>query len=107
MPIYEHRCNTCGEIEERLLPLNHDEQIHCGAVMSNMISRTSPPIFKGSGFYATEYGSQMGNLTPEAHKRRLDKEMKDRGWSRSNPGQQRGLKEISWQDKHKYVAHKL
>jgi len=85
MPIYEHQCVECGEVEENLLSLNHDPQIHCGQVMKKLISSTAPPIFKGSGFYATEYGDQMENLGTKAHKHRVSKEMKDRGLSPNKP----------------------
>lgn len=85
MPIYEHKCSECGQEEEKLLPLGHGPQIHCGQPMIKMISRTSPPVFKGSGFYATEYGDQMENLKPSDHKHRLAKEMKDRGLTPNRP----------------------
>jgi putative FmdB family regulatory protein len=85
MPIYEHQCIKCGEVEEKILSINHEPQIHCGEAMKKMLSIPALTVFKGSGFFATEYGDQMENLGPKAHKHRLNKEMKDRGLSPNNP----------------------
>ncbi len=57
MPLYEYRCNKCGEHVERIQkfsdpPLAKCEK--CGGKLERLIS--SPAIqFKGSGWYVTDY----------------------------------------------------
>lgn len=57
MPIYDYVCNTCGEFE---VIHKMDEVLEacekCGS--KDIEKKISPPkglIFKGSGFYATDY----------------------------------------------------
>ncbi len=57
MPLYEYRCNKCGEHLEKIQkfsdpPLAKCEK--CGGRLERLIS--SPAIqFKGSGWYVTDY----------------------------------------------------
>jgi putative FmdB family regulatory protein len=58
MPIYEYKCDNCGEVFEVMQkfadePLSVHEK--CGGSVHRLIS--SPAIqFKGSGWYVTDYG---------------------------------------------------
>lgn len=79
MPIYEHRCINCSEVEEKLLPLNHAPQIHCGDVMVKIISRPGHLGFIGPGFYATDYGKQAHNLNTKDQQNRAKREVKEAG----------------------------
>lgn len=57
MPIYEYECKKCGilEIQQSI----NDEPIklcpECEEEVNRIISVTSPPQFKGTGFYQTDY----------------------------------------------------
>ena len=63
MPIYEYICPTCGHEEEVLQPLeapnikcsNESKGYFCNTEMKKKMSNIAPPVFKGSGFYATDY----------------------------------------------------
>lgn len=60
MPLYEYECPKCGRFEalQKLgdSPLRtHD----CGSKVRKVMSAGSF-TFKGSGFYATDYGSKSG-----------------------------------------------
>jgi putative FmdB family regulatory protein len=58
MPTYEYKCNTCGYTFEEFQSIN-DEPIKicpkCGGNVSKKISAGVSLIFKGSGFYITDY----------------------------------------------------
>ena len=62
MPLYEYKCDSCGsvfEVREKFSdkPLTvHDG---CGGRVERLIS-TSAFVFKGTGFYATDYKRKGG-----------------------------------------------
>ena len=61
MPIYEYQCQNelCAHRSE--LRVNYEERqetivcSHCGGNAVRVVSRTSNPQFKGTGFYTTDY----------------------------------------------------
>ena len=58
MPIYEYECKDCGNRFEVLVGLNEKPEISCGSCNGKHIKRILSPgafVFKGSGFYATDY----------------------------------------------------
>jgi putative FmdB family regulatory protein len=60
MPIYEYKCQSCGERYEKLQKYSDPpckKCPHCGGSLRKLIS--SPAIqFKGSGFYITDYAKK-------------------------------------------------
>ena len=64
MPLYEYRCQSCGEKEEKLegfdAPTQHDCP-KCGApkAMSRQLSRTSFTL-AGGGWYGQGYSASSG-----------------------------------------------
>jgi putative FmdB family regulatory protein len=74
MPIYEYKCQSCGERYEKLHKFNDPpckKCPHCGGPLKKLIS--SPAIqFKGNGFYITDYpkkgtpGEEKKRKTPAA-----------------------------------------
>ncbi len=58
MPTYEYKCNNCGYVFEEFQSIN-DEPIKicpkCGGSVRKKISAGVGLIFKGSGFYITDY----------------------------------------------------
>ena len=70
MPIYEYRCEGCGEVFE-LIQKFSDEPLKthdkCGAPVHRLLS--SPAFqFKGSGWYATDY-ARGGNGGTKSEKK--------------------------------------
>ncbi|MBF0568825.1 MAG: zinc ribbon domain-containing protein [Nitrospirae bacterium] len=60
MPIYEYKCNQCGEAMEAAQKITDAPLIECpkcGGQLRKLISSTSF-ILKGSGWYVTDYPSK-------------------------------------------------
>ena len=58
MPIYEYKCTKCGHIFEELRSITDGEGAtcpKCGAPAKKIFSGSVGFIFKGSGFYITDY----------------------------------------------------
>ncbi|HKO00404.1 MAG TPA: FmdB family zinc ribbon protein [Thermoanaerobaculia bacterium] len=60
MPLYEYKCDQCGERSEILQSFQdppHTQCPKCGGTVKKLFS--APAIqFKGSGFYKTDYASK-------------------------------------------------
>lgn len=58
MPTYEYECEACGHAFERFQSMS-DEPIRtcpeCGGAVRRLISSGGGLVFKGPGFYATDY----------------------------------------------------
>ena len=58
MPTYDYECTKCGNAFEAFQQMN-DKYLtkcpKCGAMLKRLIGSGSGIIFKGSGFYATDY----------------------------------------------------
>lgn len=61
MPTYEYKCHTCGKNFEATQPITADPLKVCtlcgGTSVERLISSGGGLIFKGSGFYVTDYRS--------------------------------------------------
>lgn len=68
MPTYEYECTKCGKVFELFQPITEPARkklragdpkpCKCGAPVSRRISTGGGLIFKGSGFYLTDYRSE-------------------------------------------------
>ena len=58
MPTYDYKCKSCGNIFEVFQSMSA-EKIKvcpkCGGAVKRLIGAGSTPIFKGTGFYETDY----------------------------------------------------
>ena len=64
MPTYEYRCTQCGVEFERFQKMNDapvEECSECKGTVQRLISKGGGLLFKGTGFYATDYGSGRGS----------------------------------------------
>lgn len=62
MPTYEYQCEKCGLLFEEYqsisaAPLTQCKKPGCGGTVKRLISLGGGFIFKGSGFYSTDYRS--------------------------------------------------
>jgi putative FmdB family regulatory protein len=58
MPTYEYKCTECNNKFEIFQPMNAEPVKHCpkcGGEVKRLIGSGAGPIFKGSGFYQTDY----------------------------------------------------
>lgn len=81
MPTYEYKCNNCGEIFEFFQKMSDDpvrECPVCGGDLQRVISGGIGVIFKGSGFYTTDYKNSSSNFSSkkEEKKEPAEKESK-------------------------------
>ena len=86
MPIYEYKCEGCGdvfELRQRFAdePLTtHDK---CGAPVHRLIS--APALqFKGSGWYVTDYGKGGNSPSPSKHESKSDSSGDSKAESKSD-----------------------
>lgn len=70
MPLYEYKCNQCGELLEVIQSFSSAPETvcpKCGGSLRKLIS--APAIqFKGSGFYKTDYPSASSAAPSSASK---------------------------------------
>ena len=72
MPTYEYECLSCGthfEILQKMSEAPLDKCISCQGSVRRVVSGGSGVIFKGSGFYITDYtgkksSSDSGSKSP-------------------------------------------
>lgn len=64
MPLYVYHCAGCGARETKLLRVNDAtpkrvcETSGCGGVAQKQVTAPQPPVFKGTGFYVTDFKNQ-------------------------------------------------
>ncbi|MHC1738318.1 MAG: FmdB family zinc ribbon protein [Ignavibacteriaceae bacterium] len=72
MPTYEYKCKKCHETFEYFQSMK-DEKLtvcpKCKGELKRLIGSGSPPIFKGSGFYATDYKKTSSKPDTKAGKK--------------------------------------
>ena len=60
MPTYEYKCTNCSYTFEYFQPMTAEplkECPECKGILRRIIGTGAGPIFKGSGFYQTDYKS--------------------------------------------------
>ena len=62
MPTYEYECEKCGLVFEEYQRITEDplttcKKPDCGGAVRRLISAGAGFLFKGSGFYSTDYRS--------------------------------------------------
>ena len=87
MPTYDYKCSSCGYTFEYFQPMSAEpltECPQCKRILKRMIGTGAGPIFKGSGFYQTDYKSNSSqkdknkstNSTPGTDKKTSKEESK-------------------------------
>ncbi|MCL5771371.1 MAG: zinc ribbon domain-containing protein [Actinobacteria bacterium] len=73
MPIYSYKCNNCGKIFEKFEKSGNVDKVFCSNCGSEALRIFSPAgiVFKGKGFYSTDYGSKSSSI---ATKNNVNKE---------------------------------
>ncbi len=71
MPTYEYRCPECGNQFEKFQRMSEDpvaECPQCGSRSERRLSAGAGLLFKGSGFYITDYRSESYKKAAESEK---------------------------------------
>ena len=97
MPTYDYKCENCGNIFEIFQSIK-DEPLklcgHCGhESLVKMISVPAGLIFKGSGFYLTDYVKKNTSASPDSgtkDKPVTDKKEKKETKKQDKPKQKNG-----------------
>mgnify|MGYP003956166007 CR=1 FL=1 len=81
MPTYSYQCKNCGDETQLYQSMNDDPITECVTCLSKsslvrIISGGTGLIFKGSGFYKTDY---VENKNDETNKSKKQKENKKKG----------------------------
>jgi putative FmdB family regulatory protein len=61
MPTYEYECQECGKVFEKVHGMTQKPRVKCpkcGGKTKKLIGTGAGIIFKGEGFYATDYRSK-------------------------------------------------
>jgi putative FmdB family regulatory protein len=83
MPTYEYKCNKCEEVFEVFQRITENPLrvcSVCGGELKRLISGGAGIIFKGSGFYITDYknsSNTKGSLSTASDKKESKKESKN------------------------------
>jgi len=102
MPIYEYECKSCGTSVERLEFHNGQSPICCDEDMTRVVSLPSNTVFKGSGFYATEYGTQPQHLSTTDQAIRAQRDCKESGLVAAHPGKTTKEQDQHFRDLERY-----
>jgi putative FmdB family regulatory protein len=68
MPTYDYKCMGCGNVFEHFQSMTSEPLKYCkkcGGDLKRLIGTGIGPIFKGSGFYETDYKSK-GNISKQS-----------------------------------------
>jgi putative FmdB family regulatory protein len=80
MPTYEYKCSECEEVFEVFQKITDDPlktcQV-CGGELKRLISGGMGVIFKGSGFYTTDYKNSAHKSYDSSSKKSEEGEKKD------------------------------
>ena len=69
MPTYDYKCTTCNHTFEVFQPMSAEplkECPVCKGKLKRIIGSGAGPIFKGSGFYQTDYKNTKKSDTKES-----------------------------------------
>lgn len=73
MPTYDYRCDACGHELEIFQPIKSSPKRKCpacgGQTLQRVIGTGAGIIFKGSGFYETDYRSESYKKGAEAERK--------------------------------------
>ena len=76
MPTYDYKCLDCGYTFEHFQRISEDHLTvspKCNGHIKRLIGAGSVPIFKGSGFYQTDYKKSANESKKELDKKPIEK----------------------------------
>ena len=82
MPTYEYKCSNCGKTFELFQQMNAEPVKNCpfcNGVVKRLIGTGAGPIFKGSGFYQTDYKNKSADSSVKKDVKSEKQEKKSSG----------------------------
>jgi len=83
MPTYQFRCKKCGHELEEFQQITEEPLVRCPSCNTDNLARVMGTgvglIFKGSGFYRTDYKKEAPKLTSDKKKEEKKDTTKDTG----------------------------
>lgn len=97
MPTYDYRCENCGHEFEQFQSITANSLKKCPECkklkLNRLIGTGAAVIFKGSGFYQTDYRSDSYNKGKEAEKKSSEKKTETKKESKeSKPAKSKSKK---------------
>ncbi|KPK75808.1 MAG: FmdB family transcriptional regulator [Phycisphaerae bacterium SM23_30] len=91
MPTYEYQCPDCGHEFEKFQSITARPIRKCPVCGRNRVQRLigsgAALIFKGSGFYQTDYRSESYQKAAQAEKKQTPSEQKEAGEGATQSGE--------------------
>jgi len=81
MPTYEYRCKKCGhefEAFQSMMEKPLKKCPNCGGTVKRLISSGAGLIFKGSGFYITDYKNKEKHFSPSTKNGKVNPSVKSK-----------------------------
>ena len=75
MPTYDYKCLDCGDTFEHFQPITEEQLTNCpmcNGHVKRLIGAGSTPIFKGSGFYQTDYKNNSKKPSGSSSEKKSD-----------------------------------
>ena len=82
MPTYDYRCTKCRRafaVEQSIRDAALKKCKQCGGKLEKLLPRSVNLIFKGSGFYATDYRSKPVSAEPKRDRSGLKEKTAEKG----------------------------
>ena len=79
MPTYSYECKKCGHVVDKFHPMSESPRVkcpECKGACRRLIGSGAGVIFKGSGFYETDYKTKTGKPDESPGKKSSDKKEK-------------------------------
>ena len=97
MPTYDYQCTACGHKFEHFQSISSPVLRKCPACarlkLKRLIGSGAAVVFKGSGFYQTDYRSESYKKKAEAEKKAKSEKKSDKSSSAKNSGAKAKSKE--------------
>lgn len=87
MPTYDYKCTNCGykfELFQRMMDEPIKECPKCKGLVTRLIGAGAGTIFKGTGFYQTDYKNKPGSNSKKEETKTDKKESTDTSKNKSN-----------------------
>lgn len=87
MPTYSYECGKCGRVFDKFHGMSESPRVkcpECGGACRRLLGTGSGVIFKGSGFYETDYKTKSGKPDDHSLKKSSDSKKKESSGAKSD-----------------------